>query len=230
MQVGIDEAGKGPVIGPLCVAGVCIDDDAERRLRILGVDDSKKLSAKKREQLSYQIKKYVNEYTILEVCASQIDELRKIMTMNDIMVMCFAKVLQNISSDFNYVYMDAADVYESRFAIKVRQEYLKNLNEKIENENFSKINFSAKHRADSLNIAVSAASIIAKVRRDEIIEEIKVKENVDFGSGYPSDPKTKSFLSDWAKEHNEFPDFVRKSWKTASNIIPFEDNLFIDMQ
>lgn len=224
MRVGIDEAGKGPVIGPLCIAGVCVDAESEKQLRLLGVDDSKKLSPKKREQLDYHIKKYAIAYSVVEVDASQIDELRKIMTMNDVMVICFTKVLKNLAScSFNHVYMDAADVSEDRFTMNVRRKFLQDFPDLGPN-----IDFISRHRADTLCPAVSAASILAKVRRDEIISEISKAQGTDFGSGYPSDPKTKKFLEDWASNHDSFPEYVRKSWKTASSIIPFEGKLYSD--
>ncbi len=57
MIAGIDEAGKGPVIGPMCIGGVKIDESKAHILKVLGVADSKKLTPKKREQLAAQIKK-----------------------------------------------------------------------------------------------------------------------------------------------------------------------------
>ena len=215
--LGIDEAGKGPVIGPMCIAGVCVTKEQENKLRILGVDDSKKLTAKKREQLAISIKKYATSWYVYEVEPKKIDDLRKIMTMNEIMVLCFSKVMEELSvpaeNTFTTVYLDAADVLEDRFARRVKEEYSKKFKEQAEN-----VEFISKHKADTISPAVSAASIIAKTHRDELIEEIKKREQVDFGSGYPSDPKTKVFLEKWIKENDDFPDYVRKSWKTAENL------------
>jgi ribonuclease H, mammalian HI/archaeal HII subfamily len=225
IRLGIDEAGKGPVIGPMCIAGVCVTEEQENKLRILGVDDSKKLSAKKRDQLAVSIKKYAASWYVYEVEPKKIDDLRKIMTMNEIMVLCFSRVMeeltqqaQNFGADaaataFDMVFLDAADVLEERFARRVKEEYAKKFKTQAES-----IEFISKHKADTMSPAVSAASIIAKTRRDELIEEIKKKEKVDFGSGYPSDPKTKAFLEKWIQENDDFPDYVRKSWKTAENL------------
>ncbi|MCG7852963.1 MAG: ribonuclease HII, partial [Methanosarcinaceae archaeon] len=79
--LGIDEAGKGPVIGPMCVAGVTIDESKLNTFRNLGVKDSKQMTAKRREQMAWQIKKYADGFFVFEIGPSQIDELRKIMTM-----------------------------------------------------------------------------------------------------------------------------------------------------
>ena len=212
---GIDEAGKGPVIGPMCVGGVLLDEAKTNTLKNLGVADSKKISPKKRPQLAGQIEKYSEKIFVLEISASQIDELRKLMSMNDIMVVAFSKVLGQLHPEKAYV--DAADVNEDRFGKRLLEEYRKSYPEKA-----TKLSIISKHRADATYPVVSAASIVAKVRRDALIEELKDDFGVDFGSGYPSDPKTKKFLADWYKEHGELPDFVRHSWKTAENVMKEE--------
>lgn len=225
IRLGIDEAGKGPVIGPMCIAGVCATAEQENKLKILGVADSKKLAAKKREQLAISIKKYAASWYVYEVSPKQIDDLRKIMTMNEIMVLCFSKVMEELTEmadktkgeSFQIVYLDAADVSESRFANRVHDEYAKKYSERAD-----LVEYVSKHKADAISPVVSAASILAKNRRDELIEEIKKAENVDFGSGYPSDPKTKSFLENYVKDHGDLPDYVRKSWKTAENLFQKE--------
>lgn len=212
---GIDEAGKGPVIGPMCIGGVLIEDSGMNTLKNLGVADSKKISRKKRPQLADQIEKYSEDIFILEISAGQIDELRKLMSMNDIMVMAFSKVLGQLHPGKAYV--DAADVNEERFGSRLLEEYRKSWPEKADT-----LSIVSKHQADATYPVVSAASIVAKVRRDELIEELKKEHGVDFGSGYPSDPKTKRFLADWFNEHGNLPDFVRHSWKTAENVMQKE--------
>ncbi|KKG75183.1 ribonuclease HII [Methanosarcina mazei] len=212
MIAGIDEAGKGPVIGPMCIGGVKIDESKAHILKVLGVADSKKLTPKKREQLASQIKKHADGYFIFEVSPSQIDELRKIMSMNEIMVVCFAKVLEQLKPDI--VYADAADVKAERFAENLLRQYAK-----TSPDHAKKIKVVSMHQADAIYPVVSAASIIAKGRRDELIEELKREWCIDFGSGYPSDPKTRGFLLKWGKEHRgDFPDIVRQSWQTVENI------------
>jgi ribonuclease HII len=212
MIAGIDEAGKGPVIGPMCIGGVKIDEARAHVLKVLGVADSKKLTPKKREHLAVQIRKYADECFVLEVSPSQIDELRKLFTMNEIMVICFSKVLEKLQPDVAYV--DAADVKAERFAENLRKQYAKSCPEKAK-----EIEITSMHKADAVYPVVSAASIVAKVRRDELIEELKKEWGADFGSGYPSDPKTKAFMLKWGKEHGgKFPEIVRQSWQTVENI------------
>lgn len=212
MIAGIDEAGKGPVIGPMCIGGVRIAESKAHILKVLGVADSKKLAPKKRERLATQIKKYADAYFVMEVSPAQIDELRKIITMNEIMVLCFSKVLEKLCPET--VYVDAADIKAERFAKNLRKEYAKSSPEEAE-----KIKIVSLHQADAVYPVVSAASILAKVRRDELIEELKKEWGLNFGSGYPSDPKTKAFLLKWGQEHEgDFPEIVRHSWKTVENV------------
>ncbi|MBC7085957.1 MAG: ribonuclease HII [Methanomethylovorans sp.] len=209
---GIDEAGKGPVIGPMCIGGVLTEKEKLSSLKNLGVTDSKKLTPKKREHLAHQIRKYAQKVYILEISPGQIDELRKVMTMNQIMVLGFSRVLEELQPDMAYV--DAADVNATRFGEKLKAQYSKKYPEKARS-----LAIISEHRADAVYPVVSAASIVAKVRRDELIKELKNKIGIDFGSGYPSDPKTRLFLKNWTREHGALPDFVRHSWKTAENVL-----------
>ena len=64
----------------------------------------------------------------------------------------------------------------------------------------------------------SAASIIAKTTRDNEIEKIKEEIGVDFGSGYPSDVRTITFIEGWVKEKRGLPPYTRKSWKTVKRM------------
>ena len=205
MIAGIDEAGKGPVLGPMCVAGVLLDENKLGRLSHLGVKDSKKLTPKKREALSVEIKKLADRFFILEVSPGQIDELRKLLTMNEIMVACYVKVLEELMPDSAFV--DAADVIAQRFGENIKKKYSGDL--KITSE----------HNADEKYPIVSAASIIAKVRRDELVRNIEKTVGTEIGSGYPSDRKTITFLEKWVMEHGSLPDFARSSWETSKNII-----------
>ncbi len=205
MIAGIDEAGKGPVLGPMCVAGILADEDKLDRLARLGVKDSKKLAPKKRETLSVEIRSLADRFFILEVSAAQIDGLRKVMTMNEIMVACYVKVLEELRPENAFV--DAADVIATRFGENIKKKYSGNLN------------ITSEHNADEKYPIVSAASILAKVRRDELVRQIGENVGIEIGSGYPADPKTIKFLEYWVREHGKLPDFARSSWETSKNIL-----------
>src|SRR3990170_8806409 len=157
MIAGIDEAGKGPVLGPMCVAGLLLDEKKLNKLSRIGVKDSKKLSSKKREALAAEIKKLADKFYILEVSPNQIDELRKVMTMNEIMVVCYVKVLNELKPE--HAFVDAADVKAERFGENIKKKYSKN------------IEITSEHNADEKYPIVSAASILAKVHRDALIKK-----------------------------------------------------------
>lgn len=205
MISGIDEAGKGPVLGPMCVAGVLLGEEKLGSLAEMGVRDSKQLSAKKREALAPEIKRLADKYFILEVSPFQIDALRKVMTMNEIMVSCYARVLEELKP--RRAFVDASDVIASRFGENIRKRYSAN------------IEIISEHDADEKYPIVSAASILAKVERDALVKALEKNAGVEIGSGYPNDPKTIRFLEDWIREHGSLPDFARSSWETAHRLL-----------
>ncbi len=205
MIAGIDEAGKGPVLGPMCVAGVVLSRENSELLSKMGVRDSKQLRPQKRETLAVEIKNLAKSYFVLEVSPYQIDQLRKIMTMNEIMVTCFAQVLDELQPDL--VFVDAADVIAARFGENVKKMYSQD------------IEIVSEHDADKKYPVVSAASILAKVERDALVRKLEEKVGVEIGSGYPADPKTMKFLEEWVKEHGSLPDFARNSWETARRVL-----------
>jgi len=201
MICGVDEAGRGPVIGPMVVAGVCADEEV---IAALGVRDSKKLTPKRREYLAKRIREVANQVIVKIITPEEIDRLREDMTLNEIEVEIFSTIISDLKGDV--IYVDAADVNEERFA----QEILTKVKRDVK--------IVSKHKADSLFPIVSAASIIAKVERDRIIREI-AQEIGDFGSGYPADERTKQFLENYYTKHGDLPPHTRRSWKSAKRLI-----------
>ncbi len=199
---GVDEAGRGPVMGPIVIAGVLVDDD--RVLKQIGVRDSKKLSPGRREQLLKEVVA-VSKYEVIVVSAEDIDLMRQSMTMNVMESKLFATVIERLGGKIAYV--DAADTDEDLFGRYISREL------------GGKVKIVSKHGGDDLFPVVSAASIVAKTRRDSIIEEIKKELGQDIGSGYPSDKKTINFMKEWYLEHGNMPPHTRLSWKTVDNII-----------
>jgi ribonuclease HII len=200
---GVDEAGKGAVLGSLFVGGVSIDSSALKYLERMGLKDSKTLSPKRRESLSKRIEK-VCAVHLQEITAKQIDELRTAYTLNDILVKAHALSLRHLNPDIAFV--DAADVDPLRFAQRVKDE-----------SGISSI--IAEHKADSNHVIVSAASIIAKVYRDASIKALGHCLGAEIGSGYPSDARTTDFLKRWLDERGELPPETRYSWKTAKKLL-----------
>jgi ribonuclease HII len=207
MICGADEAGRGPCFGPLVVAGILVENDTE--LIRIGVNDSKQLTPKKREQLTPQITRLATKYELIIFPATDIDDLRKTMTINQLEVFAFSKIIEKLKPDICYV--DAADVNEERFG----KDILSHLSFKPQ--------MISRHKADEMYPIVGAASILAKVTRDEqvrrIAQELEPKLNLTLGSGYPADPITKKFLETWVSQFKSLPPHVRRSWETCQKLI-----------
>ena len=201
---GIDEAGRGCVIGPLVIAGVLFKEENLETLRLLGVKDSKLLTFEKRETLFPKILRAAEDHVIIKLAPKEIDRVvnsgRKLHKLNRLEAENMAQIINQLQPDEAQV--DAADVLEERFQHHI-QEHL-----------VIKTTVTSKHKADRRYPAVSAASIIAKVTRDKEIAMLAA-EYGDFGSGYLADPKTTAFLKALLRTSDEYPDFVRKSWKPA---------------
>lgn len=202
MICGVDEAGRGPVIGPLVVCGVAVDSDEE--LRAIGVKDSKKLSASRRAAIEPQIRK-VAKVEVVEVQAEEIDALRDSMTMNELEARVFATIIERLQPEM--AYLDAADADEASFGRMVQSQLR------------CAARIHSRHKADELFPVVSAASVVAKVARDARVKEIELEIGRPIGSGYTSDPKTVSFLRSWIGEKGTFPPHTRKSWATSQNLM-----------
>jgi ribonuclease HII len=202
---GVDEAGRGPVIGPLVVAGVVIDAAHSEALREWGVRDSKLLTAGQREKLDVKIRQVALQVELLEISADTIDKERRANhNMNELETQWMVLILQRLRWDEAYI--DAVDVDADRFGRGIRSHFP------------APRLVISEHKADSTYPVVSAASVVAKVRRDQRIAELH-RVYGDFGSGYPSDPKTVHFLNEWITHHETFPDVVRSTWETVTDIL-----------
>jgi ribonuclease HII len=208
LVAGVDDAGRGAVIGPLVIAGVLTREGNLPKLRELGVRDSKLLSIRRRETLARQIKNAVLKYAVIKVSPSEIDDVVqhgvKLRRLNWLEAQTMAKIIEELKPD--KVYVDASDVLEERF----KQQIFECISINVE--------IVSEHKADRNYAVVSAASIIAKVERDKEVADL-AKSYGDLGSGYPSDPKTISFLRQCLSKLGDYPGFVRKSWKPAKRVL-----------
>jgi ribonuclease HII len=204
LVAGVDEAGRGCVIGPLVVAGVAVKTENLSLLTTLGVKDSKLITAKKREALYPEIIKLSENHHIVKVLPDQIDKVvgsaRKLHKLNRLEAQTMAKIIEALRPDEAYV--DAADVMEQRFGNHISECLT------------IKTKIVSQHKADRVFPVVSAASIIAKVERDREIASLKVIYG-DFGTGYLTDGKTMVFLKRLLDENGDYPSCVRQSWKPA---------------
>ena len=199
---GVDDAGRGSLLGPLVIAGLTIERSKIRKLSKIGVRDSKKLSPKAREELYKKIIEIADDYYIARIPPKSIDKSVKNHNLNNLEAKYMAKVVSKLNPPISYV--DSCDVNPSRFGKEISR-----LSDKRKIRSY--------HHADSRFIIVSAASILAKVSRDRSIARLQKKHPV--GSGYPSDSKTISFVKNYVSKHRSLPTFVRSSWKPVQNIM-----------
>jgi ribonuclease HII len=204
---GVDEAGRGCFIGPLVVAGASFEEEAIPKLVAMGVKDSKKLTAAKRESLAPRIEELAIGVRYFELQPRSIDAVVtravKLKKLNYLEATAMANVIRGLAPDEAYV--DASDVDDVRYGetilrlIRVKPRMI------------------CEHKADLNYPVVSAASILAKVRRDARVAALR-EEYGDFNSGYPSDEKAISWLREWYGEHKNFPPVVRQSWEPVKKV------------
>lgn len=212
---GIDEAGRGPCLGPMVLAVTSIEKRNEQKLVEIGVKDSKMLSPKQRSEQFGKIKRAVSEFATVHIEPEELDKLMDWRSLNEIEAMKIGHLLNNLKQKPEIVFVDAPDVIEGNFTKRIHK-YL----------SFD-IAIRSEHKADVNYPIVSSASIIAKVERDKRIEEL-AKEFGCLGSGYSHDPLTISFLKRWMESHKALPPFARKAWSTNQRISDefFQKKLF----
>lgn len=203
---GVDDAGRGPVLGPMVIAGVAVPERLEWKLQAMGVKDSKLLSPHQRARLYDEIVNFSDvqhEVVPSALIDSYVKRGKRLLGLNMLEAEVMAKVIEKLNPDLAIV--DASDVNEHRFRQMVAERLP------------VKITVLAEHKADLKYPVVSAASVVAKVIRDRIIEELK-REYGDFGSGYAADPKTIAFLKEYYMKNKAFPPMTRMSWKTVKRM------------
>ncbi len=209
--LGIDEAGRGPVIGSMFLAGVVMDEDKAKEMRRKGARDSKKMSKGKRRQLYSTINEEAEAVYCTEVTAPEIDYKRQRISLNELEAEKIAGIIEQAIEDgesFDVLVVDVPDPDGERFMNRIRK-YV-DLPDDIE--------IKAEHGADETYPVCSTASIIAKVNRDKSVEEIEKEYGIELRSGYSHEDKVIDYLKDILKEEGEFPDFVRTSWETAKRV------------
>ncbi len=210
--IGIDEAGRGPVIGPMVMCAFLIEAEKEENLRNLGVKDSKMVPPAKRNQLFDNLTENF-KFAMKVVSAKEVDDalINPDLNLNWLEAVTSANLCNELIKDLNTndirIILDCPSTNTEAY-----KEYFKNL---LDNKD---VEIVSEHKADVNYPCASAASIIAKVTRDRAIENLKNEFNVDFGSGYPADPKTKAFLK---QNFDKYPFFRRTwaSWKNAKKAV-----------
>ena len=201
--LGVDEAGKGPVIGSLFICGAMFDEKYLPKLKEIGVKDSKLLTHKKRIKLAKEINKIAKKFKIIQIKPEEIDHAvnkEEGLNLNWLEAHKTAEIINELKPDKAIIDCPSPN-------IKKYKEYLLNL------LNNKEIELIVEHKADVNHISCSAASIIAKCAREEEIKNIKKKYG-DIGSGYPSDPLTQRFVKE---NFDKYSEIFRKSWMTFKN-------------
>ncbi len=201
MILGIDEAGRGPVVGPMVICGALIREDKLAKLADLNPLDSKKLTPSRREWFRGELEKLLDGYKILVVEPYEIDAYVARNRLNHLEMIKFLEIISFFKPGI--VYVDAPVLRTDKF-------------ERVLSCNLNyKPCIIAENKAERYHI-VAAASILAKTTRDRLIHELE-KIYGEFGTGYCHDPKTISFINNWLQKKHSLPDIVRKSWITSKN-------------
>ncbi|RNJ80423.1 MAG: ribonuclease HII [Nitrosopumilus sp. B06] len=195
---GIDEAGRGSMVGPLVVAGVVSDESKLDTIIKMGVKDSKLLDAESRERLYGEIIKTL-EYHVEVIPPDQVDGAVIWHDLNKLEATHMAIIAKKLGAETTHV--DSCDVNEERFG-------------KTISEMSGGLKINSKHHADALYPVVSAASIVAKVTRDREVAKLGIS-----GSGYPSDESSVEYLRNYYSKHKQMPSFARKKWDPVMRIV-----------
>ncbi|NIP40948.1 MAG: ribonuclease HII [Candidatus Aenigmarchaeota archaeon] len=204
---GVDEAGRGAVLGPMVLAGVSIHKKDLPKLKKLGVRDSKELTPQQRDRLSRKIERIAKDIIVMKVGPCKIDDYKKQgVNLNKVEALKMKTIIECL--DPHTAYIDGPEVRVEKFG--------RFLNKLVNTE----ANLIVENFADQKYPIVSAASIIAKVERDKDIEILRRKYGFK-GTGYPSDDRTIEWMKAYLKENKKFPEkgLVRHSWITTKDLL-----------
>jgi len=183
----------------LVICGVMVEEEDIPRLKAIGVKDSKLLTPKARERIAAELEK-TTKFSFQVITPQEIDKTLRTdgTNLNDLEAVKVAMVVNDLGPDRAIIDCPSPNIRAYTEQIRV---YMTN----------PKIELCLEHKADARHEVVGAASILAKVMRDREIEGIKSMIGIDFGSGYPADPRTQKFIVEHADKH---PDIFRHEWAT----------------
>ena len=203
LLLGIDEAGRGSVLGPLLVAGYAVEEADYGRLLALPLADSKAMQPSARVRVAHQLRGFGGRVVLRRVSPAGIDRAVSAGGLNALEIAEMTAIIRLVRA--STVYVDALTSRPARFGRQL-EALAGGLRPRVVAEN----------KADTKYPLVQAASILAKVARDAAMARIR-RVHRDVGSGYPSDPVTRAFLAG-LKDSGRYPVFVRRSWKTLERV------------
>jgi ribonuclease HII len=204
--LGIDEAGRGSVLGPLVVGAYLIPAGQAERLPALGVRDSKLLTPEQRAAAFREIGALGRRLHV-SLLPPRIDAFVQHHDLNLLEAQAFARLVRRAGTCTAYV--DACDPIARRFGLTVAR---------LARVSPSRI--ISQHHADRDLPVVAAASIVAKVRRDRAIAQLRARLGCEIGTGYPSDPRTRAFVRAWLADGVGAAPWLRQSWRTTEILKP----------
>lgn len=197
---GIEEAGRGPVVGPMVLCGVMIKEEKMNELMTTGVKDSKALTPERRTELFPKIKELAEKVCTAQITPEEIDCKTGKKNLNYLEAVKMAELIDELKPDKAIIDTPSPNLNSFKQLIKSLAKH--------------KCEIICEHKADVNYPVVSASSIIAKVLRDKEITKLEKELKITIGSGYPSDPVTQKFLETYWKQLAHLP-FVRNSWDTV---------------
>jgi len=214
--IGIDDAGRGPVLGPMILAGVLIEDKDNKTLTELGAKDSKLLLPKRRNEIKNKIIRQFKYH--IEI--SEPKEIDKSDNLNYLEAIKTAKIINKLTKELK----DKVDVIVDCPSTNI-ESWTSDVQKLIKKPEIIKL--ICEHKADVNHPSVAAGSIIAKEKREEEMLKLRSKFKTDFGSGYPADPKTKDFIKE-NFNNPKYKELIRFSWNTVKKLVKAksQQNLF----
>jgi ribonuclease HII len=201
--VGLDEAGRGSVLGPLVIGAFCCDAEREPALAATGVKDSKQLTARQREEILPRLEG-VGECRSVPLAPRTVDAYVDRGRLNQLELETFAALVRELRPAMAIV--DACDPNAARFGRRLLALA------------GGPVRVVSAHRADEDFPVVSAASVVAKVARDREIARLRAETDEEIGSGYPSDPVTQRCVERHARAGGTIPPWMRRSWETVQRV------------
>ncbi len=206
-RLGIDEAGRGCVLGPMVFGAVLVEQAVEPRLRKLGVRDSKKLTKAKRYELAEQLPEHITAWRTVAVPPPELD------------AESLGEIGKRVIVQLAEQYRPDVLVLDAPVPPRGIPNYRRDIAQRLEAVGVHGVEIVAENGADDTYMCCAAASIFAKTERDTTLRAIEARAGVPLGSGYPGDPATTDFLREqWTRERT-WPDFVRTKWDTCRRIV-----------